>query len=122
MLTDSDLRHSLAHMEIGEPVVRATIIDDRFTAAALQNFFMTLRNGHRVTLAGYKPELATIIGQEEHHELDACGPFGKFVGRIAMNESGIIAVENALHHGDTTDIQEKLRLSLTTAAANLRAQ
>lgn len=118
---DSDIRHSLAHIEIGEPAVQATVSGQRFSADALSGFFDKLREGHRQALGNHSDALADIVGYEEHDELDEYGMFGQFAGRLAVRESGLAIIEKELHHATPPELQASLRDSLTGAVAVLRA-
>ena len=119
--TDHDIQHSLAHMEIGEPAVHATITDNQFPAANLINFFRELREGHRSALSQHSNTLVDVIGNAEHNELDEFGAFGQFAGRLAVRESGLATIESVLHHGSTPVLQDALRASLTSAVQSLRS-
>ena len=114
------IQHGLAHLEIGEPAVYATMAGNRFSAEALASFFGALRDGHRIAFSRYET-LAGVIGDEEHNELDAFGPFGQFAGRLALHESGLVTVEKELHVATPADLQEALRGSLGGAVQRLRS-
>ena len=88
---EHDIQHALAHLEIGAPAVEATMGEHRFGQLALDNFFVTLRQGHREALTEHQSSLGSVVGQEELHELDQHGIFGRFAGRMAVRESGLIA-------------------------------
>ena len=119
--TDQDIRHGLAHLEIGERAVQVTIAESRFSAEALTQFFSQLRSGHRAALSEHGDQLAAVIGNTEHDELDQLGIFGQFAGRMAIKESGLAIVESALHHSQPAALQEGLRASLQSAVATLRS-
>lgn len=117
-----DIKHSLAHLEIGERVVMATATDkSEFTTQALTAFFEGLRNGHRDVLDAYYPHLADEIGYEEHDELDRFGVYGYFAGSLAVRESGLALIEHELHGVNPDGLQEELRASLVQAVAALRS-
>jgi len=115
-LENDKISHTLEHMNIAELVVTATIVENRYSPEALNGFFEALRNGHRPILANHDPALEDVIGLEEVHELDHSGPFGKFVGRMAMTESGLIAVEHSLHGKHDDALESNFANSLRTAA------
>ena len=117
---DHDIQHALAHMEIGALIVDTTIVQKRFGASAVEKFFSELRNGHRSALAEHDAALGEIIGYEEEEELKTYGAFGTFAGRLAMRESGLIAVESALHHVSSNELSTAFRSSLRNAVTILK--
>jgi hypothetical protein len=116
-----DIKHGLANIEIGEPVVLATIGQNNFSPRALSLFFKDLRDGHRDVLCDYSASLANVIGGQEHNELDKFGNFGQFAGRLSVKESGFTVIENELHSASSPDLRASLRESLTSAVQTLRA-
>lgn len=118
-LTDDGVRHALAHLEIGEAAVQATIIEKRFSVEALARFFSALRNGHRAVLEEHAPAAAGIIEMQEQTELDPLGPFGQFAGRMGVREDGLVVVETVLHHTQSPALRTDLRSSLQAAVGNL---
>lgn len=119
---DSDIKHALAHLEIGEPAVVATIEQRRYGALALNGFFAALRTGHREALSTYRNGLGPeVIGYDESDELDHHGNFGVFAGRMALRESGIAIVEKYLHSGTPTELKAAMQSSLVNAVGRLRS-
>lgn len=118
---DSDIRHGLAHIEIGAPVVQATIGEQRFSAHALSRFFEQLRSGHKEALVDFSSAFEGVIGHKEHSQLDEFGMFGRFAGRLALTESGLAIIEQQLHGESPANLQGSLRGSLTEAVGVLRS-
>lgn len=118
--TDNDIRHALAHIEIGEAAVKATTGQQRFSPNTLSQFFRTLRESHREALVNYSTKFTNVIGLQEHDELHHYGMFGQFAGRIAVRESGLATIERELHSLSPPELQTALRGSLTQAANILK--
>ncbi len=118
---DHDVQHALAHLEIGAPAIDATITQRRFRASALSYFFAALRNGHHDALASHDRGLEAIVGQQEVHDLDEYGVFGRFAGRMAISENGLAVVESTLHHDPSEQLKNALQASLTNAVGILRS-
>lgn len=97
MKYEGDLKHSFAHIQIGDAVVQNTTGAqvERFTQAGLTGFFDELQDSYGTIFDQH--QLAGII-TSEHHDFDAAGAFGKFAGRLAVRESGLVIIEKRLHH------------------------
>jgi hypothetical protein len=121
-----DIRHGLAHLEIGEIAVLATTGDQpQIPLEAVAVFFENLRQGHRKALANYDPELGKIIGDTPHEQFARFGMYGKFAGQLALIEtrevSGLAIIERKLHHATPPGLQAELRSSLTNAVKAARS-
>lgn len=119
--SDSEIKHGLAHLMIGEAFITNTITNNRFPADRLDRFFAAFRDSHRAALGQFTTRAAEIIGHNEHHELDSFGPNGQFAGRIALRESGLAIVEQHLHHGAPAGLNEALTASCASAVQILRS-
>lgn len=124
-LRESNLQHTLAHLQIGEAVITNTVGagGQRFGERACSDFYQNLQTSYADVLTHYAhtyriEALAHIIEGEQHNEFDEIGDFGKFAGRIALRESGLAIVESQLHH-ERPDISKSLRVALQHSVATL---
>jgi hypothetical protein len=124
MNIDSEyIKHALSHLLIGDQFVQNTIETRRFSAEKVDQFFASFRPSHRNALSVcFGADIAReIIGEEEHHEFDALGAYGKFVGRMAIGESGLIKVERVLHGKHDDALIANLTESCASAVKVLRS-
>ena len=86
------------HMMIEPAYVENIIATPIFTGRQTDQFFESLRVGHKQVLTvNEEPRLAACIGSNEHSDFDGLGVWARFAGKMAIHESGLVTLEDSLH-------------------------